>query len=127
MNPETLQKLKNELVEEKKRLEDELSSFAVKDPHMRDNWDAKFPATAASAPPFSHSSQEEQADIREEYEAELAQEQSLEGRLREVRRALERMAEGAYGRCKTCGDPIPEERLAANPAAEYDIKHQSRE
>lgn len=127
MNPELLQKLKSGLEEEKKRLEEELSSFATKDPRMRDNWNADFPATAASVSVFSHSSQEEQADIREEYETGLAQEQSLELRLSEVRRALERMAKGGYGQCRTCREPIPEERLVANPAAEYDIKHQPRE
>lgn len=32
-------------------------------------------------------------------------------------RALERVARGEYGRCEGCGTAIPEERLAARPAA----------
>jgi RNA polymerase-binding transcription factor DksA len=31
--------------------------------------------------------------------------------------ALERLAEGRYGRCGRCGQPIGEDRLAARPAA----------
>ncbi|MFE9382710.1 TraR/DksA family transcriptional regulator [Streptomyces sp. NPDC007025] len=37
--------------------------------------------------------------------------------LLEVDRALERLERGEYGRCTECGEPIPEERLSARPAA----------
>jgi len=37
--------------------------------------------------------------------------------LTKVNRALERLDEGTYGRCVECGEPIPEERLRARPAA----------
>lgn len=33
-------------------------------------------------------------------------------------RALARIAEGRYGRCTVCGEPIPTERLEAIPTAE---------
>ena len=121
------EELKTNLIREKERLEKELSSFAVKDPRMRDNWDAKFPTPAAISASMSHSSADEQADLREEYETELAQEQSLKLRLREVNQALDRIGQGGFGICKTCGKPIPEERLRANPAAAYDMEHQPRE
>ena len=115
------------LGQEQGRLEKELASFARPDPAMRDDWDAAFPRGAPLAAAASHSSQEEQADIREEYETELAQEHTLELRLREVKQALRRIAAGAFGQCRACGRAIPEERLRANPAAEYDIEHQPRE
>ena len=121
------EELKISLSREKERLEKELVSFAVKDPRMRDNWDAKFPAPAPISASMSHSSEDEQADLREEYETELAQEQSLEMRLREVNEALDRIGHGGFGVCKTCGKPIPEDRLRANPAAAYDMEHQPRE
>lgn len=35
----------------------------------------------------------------------------------EIDGALERIADGSYGLCAVCGDPIPEERLAAIPYA----------
>lgn len=38
-------------------------------------------------------------------------------RLREIDAALERIADGTFGRCSECGERIPESRLAANPLA----------
>ena len=32
--------------------------------------------------------------------------------------ALQRIADGTYGRCIECGDEIPHERLVVNPTAE---------
>lgn len=126
LDPNLITQLQSELEKEKKRLEEELASFAVEDPKMSGDWDAKFPVTTASSS-MSHSAQDEQADIREEYEVELAQEQALELRLQAVRQALERIKMGSYGLCRSCQQTIPEARLRANPAAEYDIEHQPRE
>jgi DnaK suppressor protein len=42
---------------------------------------------------------------------------SLRDTLRDVEQALERMEAGTYGTCERCGQPIPEERLEALPAA----------
>ena len=36
----------------------------------------------------------------------------------QTQRALARIAEGRYGRCTVCGEPIPTERLEAIPTAE---------
>lgn len=126
MDETLIEQFKTALVEEQKRLEEELASFAVKDPRMRNDWDTVFPAVSRGAS-FSHSAQDEQADLREEFETRLAQEHLLESRLREVKHALERIQRGAFGMCKTCGEPIPLERLQANAAAEYDIPHQPKE
>ena len=127
MDPARLDQFKTLLEKEVERLTRELAIFATSDPSMRDDWDTSFPRGAPLAGAASHSSQEEQADIREEYETELAQEQTLEVRLREVKRALIRIADGTFGLCRECTKTIPEERLHANPAAEYDIEHQPRE
>ena len=127
MEPSLQEEFKTILIREKERLEQELSSFAVKDPQIPENWNAKFPAPEDTSASMSHSSEDEQADRREEYETELAQEQSLELRLREVNHALDRIERGIFGVCKTCGKPIPEERLRANPAAAYDMEHQPKE
>ena len=40
------------------------------------------------------------------------------GRLSEIDAALARIASGSYGICIDCGEPIPENRLDALPAAE---------
>ncbi|MBI4160069.1 hypothetical protein HY504_02790 [Candidatus Wolfebacteria bacterium] len=126
MEKDLLTKLRASLEKEKERLEKELLSFASKDEKMPGNWKAGFPARETILT-SSHSSQEEYADLREEFEAELAQEQALELRLREVNGALDRMTKDIYGKCKTCGNFISGARLMANPAAEHDIEHQPRE
>lgn len=127
MDETKLAQWREELLKERQRLQGELSSFATKDPKMKDNWNAGFPERDGGDKPASRTSPDEQADMYEEFETELAQEHSLENRLAEVNHALERVETGGYGICKECGEPIPEERLRANPAAEYDIAHQPRE
>ncbi len=49
----------------------------------------------------------------------------LQGVLAEVRHALTKFDNDAYGRCEACGHPIPLARLQALPAARYDIEHQA--
>lgn len=120
-----LEEFKKLLIAERERLTAGLSAFAAKDPNMRDDWDTRYPSGTESAA-LSHSAQEEQADIREEYESELAQEHSMELRLREVKGALQRIEQNTYGRCLTCKEEISEDRLRANPAAAYDMAHQPR-
>ena len=34
----------------------------------------------------------------------------------DVEKALERLDDGTYGTCETCGEPIADELLAANPS-----------
>jgi RNA polymerase-binding transcription factor len=60
---------------------------------------------------------EEQATVRQNDEVldELAEEERLQARA--IRAALQRMADGSYGRCVTCGEPIAPRRLAALPYA----------
>ena len=41
----------------------------------------------------------------------------LQESLDDVDKALERLAEGTYGICKRCGNPISEARLEAMPTA----------
>lgn len=51
-----------------------------------------------------------------------AQEQLLAA-LQDVRRARQRVAEGTYGLCEVCGEPIPHERLEARPWAVRCVQH----
>ncbi len=48
----------------------------------------------------------------------------LQAELDDITNALARLDEGQYGRCETCGQPIPIERLEARPAATLCIDHQ---
>ena len=55
-------------------------------------------------------------DIMEQ-EKDLALKGNLEERIRDVERALGRLADGTYGICENCGRPINPERLEALPSA----------
>jgi DnaK suppressor protein len=48
--------------------------------------------------------------------------ESLRNRLDAIERALHRLDAGAYGRSVRSGQPIPDERLEADPAAELTIE-----
>jgi DnaK suppressor protein len=48
--------------------------------------------------------------------------ESLRNRLDVIERALHRLDEGTYGRSVQSGQPIPDERLEADPAAELTIE-----
>ncbi len=50
----------------------------------------------------------------------------LQESLREVARALDRLADGSYGRCEVCGEEINPARLEAMPATRFCIKHANR-
>src|SRR6266568_3424050 len=48
--------------------------------------------------------------------------ESLRNRLDAIERALHRLDDGTYGRSVRSGEPIPDERLEADPAAELTIE-----
>jgi DnaK suppressor protein len=48
-------------------------------------------------------------------------------RLAAIDRALKRLDEGTYGRSIVSGEPIPDERLEADPAAELTVQEANRE
>jgi RNA polymerase-binding transcription factor DksA len=45
--------------------------------------------------------------------------------LRDIEDARERLRHGRYGLCEVCGQPIPFERLRANPTAKFCLVHQA--
>jgi DnaK suppressor protein len=55
-------------------------------------------------------------------EEERAIAESLRARLATINRALQRLDEGTYGRSVRSGEPIPDERLEADPAAELTVE-----
>ena len=48
--------------------------------------------------------------------------ESMRDRLAALDRALKRLDDGSYGRSVRSGQPIPDERLAADPAAELTVE-----
>jgi DnaK suppressor protein len=62
----------------------------------------------------------------EEREKDLAVLMRLENEMAEVEAALERIDAGRFGICEACGQPIPDARLEAKPAARYCVTDQQR-
>jgi RNA polymerase-binding transcription factor DksA len=109
LEPSFVQEIKKKLEAEKQKLEKELEEFARKR-SVPNDWAARYPD-------FKGDNLEEEADEVEEYEKRLAEETSLEDRLRGIRLALAKTEKGDYGRCSDCGREIEKERLEAFPAS----------
>lgn len=124
LSQEILQELKNALEEEHNKLVEELKAIARPSTEIKGDWKANYPQFETTEY-GSHASLNIEADEVEEYEERLAAEQSLETRLLEVNKALERLVKRAYGVCTKCKKEISIERLRANPAAEFDTEHAS--
>jgi DnaK suppressor protein len=60
-------------------------------------------------------------------ELDAGVEQTLERRLRNVERALQKIEEGTYGICDATGEPISKGRLEAVPEALYTLEAQERQ
>lgn len=113
---------KTQLEEEKTKLTEELSSFAVKDEAVPGDWDA-----VRNEDPSDSTSQDEVADELEDMSERKATEEPLEQRLAKVNLALEKIEQGRYGICEISGEAIEEDRLAADPAARTCKEHVEEE
>jgi DnaK suppressor protein len=60
--------------------------------------------------------------VEERYESELARSSSV---LDGVERALDRLSEGTYGQCQTCGGPIVAAELERDPALALCEQHRT--
>ena len=115
MKKELEKELKNKLEEERQSIQKELESFAKKDEHLKGNWETKYPNR-------EDGDKEEEADEVQEYDNMVSIEHNLELRLKDVNNALEKIADGAYGKCENCGKEIEEERLRAMPETKLCMK-----
>ena len=118
MKDNFLEKAKKELEKKKESVEKELKNFAEKDQKLKGDWDTKYPRFESSA----SDSLEEAADEVEEYSNLLPIEHSLELKLVEVKKALDRIKKKKYGKCEICGKDISLERLKVFPEAKNCIK-----
>ena len=110
MDEKFLKEIEQKLKKEKEVLEEELKSFAKKNKEIKDDWKTRFPK-------FDGEERDTETDEVEEYENLLPIEYSLEVRLRNVNRALEKIKKGIYGKCEKCGKFISQERLKICPEA----------
>lgn len=123
MDQHTLDELRSALQNEHDRILGELKAIAIPDPDAPGRWNAVYPKFETQET-GSEADRDNEEDEVEEYEERVGAKSSLASQLLAITHALERIRQHTYGTCKTCRNPIPIERLRANPAAEYDMEHQ---
>jgi len=109
LDQETIERIKNQLLEEKKQVLSDLGDVSESDTHEADNIGAKFPEYGDKP--------DENAQEISDYTNNLASEKILEKTLGDIDKSLERIEKGTYGICKYCGNPIGKKRLLARPTA----------
>ena len=108
LTQEFLDEVKVKLMEEKSRLEAELSRFA-KSTGTEGSYETQFTDMG--------SDEDERASEVEQYVDDIALESNLEAQLKDTLDALEKLEAGTYGICEVTGEEISEERLRIYPAA----------
>ncbi|OGG68674.1 hypothetical protein A3H77_01080 [Candidatus Kaiserbacteria bacterium RIFCSPLOWO2_02_FULL_56_11] len=106
------------LIQEKDKLEAELSGIGRKNPANPKDWEP--------VPPANGEAESDLADIADRsigFDTNASIVADLETRLNEVTASLDRVEKGTYGKCEVSGEPIEEERLSADPAARTCLKH----
>ncbi len=109
MNKKDLAEIKKTLLQEKQKLEEELSKFAKKNPLNSEDYQAQFEDLG----------DDESANSLEvaKYSLNLTLEKTLEKSLRDVNKALISIESEKYGDCKYCHQPIDVKRLKARPTS----------
>ena len=103
----TLDKFRSVLEEERTRLR------ALLEEHEIERENARLAETAAERSPDPSSA--EGGSMAFEYEKDLSVDANTEDLLRKAENALERLNQGAYGICESCGTAIPIARLEVLP------------
>ncbi len=107
MDKSFILEMTNALKAEKTRLEAELGSFAKRDNNTLVNYNTSVPDYGTH--------EDENASEVATFADNLSLEHTLEGKLVDVLRALEKITKGSYGVCKYCEQEIDERRLRARP------------
>jgi DnaK suppressor protein len=115
LDPQIITELKEKLLQEKTRIEEELGRIA------KPTQDATEYITTFED---IGEGEDENATEVKDYTDNLALETTLEKQLKDVLEALERINSNTYGKCENCGTEIPLERLQVFPSAKTCIKCQ---
>lgn len=105
-----LEELKQKLLKEKKRIEENISKSETGEKGVDREYETKFTEIERD--------REENADEMEMYESNLVVDESLKAELEKIDAALSRIKQGTYGACSNCQGEIPIERLRAYPQAD---------
>lgn len=106
------------LENEQTQLEKELSEIGFHPQSNPADWSAKPTETETDL-----ADKNDASDAIINFEQNTAVLKQLEIRLQNVKRALEKIEQGTYGKDEIDGTPIETERLEANPAARTSIKN----
>jgi len=116
ISPEVLMQIKEQLIQDRADILRELGE--VSEGESNKDIHAKFPVVGEKL--------DEQAQEIEGYTTNLATERILDDNLRDIETALARIADGTYGVCKYCKQPIAEKRLQARPVASACVECKSK-
>ncbi len=114
MNKKFIKQIKSELKKEKKIILKELKRFAKQDTNPSNDFDTIFPNIGDK--------QDENAIEVTLYGNTLPVEHNLEIRLENINKALKRIKNNQYGKCKACGQQINLARLKIMPESDLCIK-----
>ena|SRR3989344_5450278 len=115
MDKTFVEKMKKQLLEEKKTLESELSKFAHR------NTKAAITDYHSNFPQMGDKEDENASEVAQ-FSDNLSLEDELEKALRDVESALVSIENGGYGSCKYCKQEIDKRRLSARPTSSSCIK-----
>lgn len=107
MDQALIEQLKEQLVQRKKLIIEQLQSIGSRTDGDEINFEAKFPDYGDSL--------EDSASEVADYTKNLSLERDLEKDLHDVEKAIKRIEEGKYGICSHCGQEIEIERLKIRP------------
>jgi len=116
-----IKNFKDLLLKEKEHLIGELDTVGSRNPNDPEDWEVKTDEMETM-----QADRNEVADRNEETVDNAGILNELEIRYNRVKRALGKIDSGTYGRCEVSGEPIPKERLEANPAALTTIEHETK-
>jgi len=112
------EELKQKLLDEKKRIEENIARAGASRKGMDREYETAFPEIERD--------QEENADEMEMYESNLAVDESMKTELEKIDEALLRIEKETYGTCSNCRKEIPLERLRAYPQADVCLDCENR-
>jgi DnaK suppressor protein len=112
---------KQKLEEHLKEIETELSTIGIHNPRS-DDWEA-----VVDKENNKEADQNSESDMAEDLDEREGTLTALEIEYRNIKRALQKIADGVYGICEISGDPIEEARLQIKPDARTSIAHMGEE
>lgn len=110
MDKQLLASLKKQLEERKAALISQLSSIG----HQEKSEDGAEINFNADFPQYGESAEDNAVEVAD-YAKNLSVERELEKELRDIEKAVKKMADGTYGICSHCGQQIEIERLKIRP------------